>query len=291
MRQFGIGDPMQFHFEGDLIIIHGPSNLSSTPACGPGAGTKVTSAISNPATSPTSGGMNGFKMNFKHTVDPIDTFGASLYPPFGFYYPLEWSFKDFGIGVVSPGVSASDRGEFALFHWEYHASARPRPNAITVKIADDPATHLPELQIRLNCPFDVGGVAGVSMKVGCVTVPLLNTSIVGHIENPSLFTLKVALANTGTGPALVATASYDCNVDISFYGPPMIDILLNVFMGSFGSRLVAEGLHNMVNSLNFPLVDLSGLGYIRSSDAYPWRLGQSFRTKSMLFGLEQGRRG
>lgn len=290
MRQFGIGDPMQFYFDGDLVIVHGPSNVSAISPCGPGAGTKVTSAIQSPTLTPPNptNNSNGFSMTFKHAVDPIDKFGASQYPPFGYFYPLEWSFKDFGIGVVSPGVSASDSGDVALFHWEYHASARPKPNSINVKIAIDPGTHLPELQIRLDCPFDVGGVAGVSMKVGCVTVPLLSTSILGHVD-PSEFTLRFALANTGNGPALIVTASYDCSVDISFYGPPMIDVLLNVFMASFGNHLIANGLHNMVSSLNFPLVDLSGLGYLPANQARSWRLGQSFHTNSMLFGLEQGR--
>lgn len=293
MRQFGIGDPMRFDFAGDLVIVHGPSMISSASPCGPGAGTKVTSAISAPHLTPpnTANGSNGFKMVFNHAVEPVDAFQSTANAVFGYYYPLEWSFKDFGIGVVSPGVSASDRGDFALFHWEYHASARPKPNSVTVQINDDPSTHLPELKIKIDCPFDVGGAAGVSMKVGCVTVPLLSTSILGHIENPSEFTLKFALANTSSGPAVVVTANYDCNVDIAFYNPPMIDVLLNVLMGSFGNRLVAGELRRLVNSLNFPLIDLNGLAYAVGNDVQPWRLGQNFHKKSALLGLEQGRRG
>ena len=285
MRQFGISDPMQFHFENDLVIIHGPSNLSSGSPCGPGSGTKVTSATSSPTLTPANPGdtKNGFSMKFNHAVEPVDPSGQGSDAQFGYFYPIEWSFKDFGIGVLGPGVVASDRGDFALFHWEYHASARPIPNSIKVEIRSNPT---PQLKITIDCPFDVGGVAGVSAKVGCVTVPLLSTSIIGHIEKPSEFTLKFALVNTATGPALIVTANYDCNVDIAFQNPPMIDVLLNVLMGSFGNRLVAGELRKLVNSLNFPLINLNGLGYLTGQRRL-WRLGQNFHKDSVLLGLQQ----
>ena len=209
-------------------------------------------------------------------------------PPFGYYYPLNWTFKDFANSVIGPGVVASDSGDAFLFHWGYQLSARPKPRSISVTIPPDPGTGRFLAEIDIDAPLDVGGGAAVSMKVGCVMVPLLNSTILGHID-PSKLTLLLQIVNGAQGPELVVTPQYKCDVDINFFGPTMIDILLNIFMKSFGDRVLAGALRNMVNSLSIPLVNLSALEYKGGQKGYGWRVGQDFRANSVLLSFEEGK--
>jgi hypothetical protein len=292
MRQFAVGLPLSFHFEQAYVIVHGPSVTSEPGTCGPKAGTTVDSTIAptlEPA-SPSAPDRNGFKFDFKHTVSApiLPTVVGSSDPPFGYYYPINFTFQDFSNGIIGPGVVASDSGDAFLFHWAYQLSARPKPHSISVTVPPNPGSGGFLAQIDIDAPLDVGGGAAVSMKVGCVTVPLLSSTILGAV-NPSKLTLTLKIVNTAAGPELVVLPDYNCNVDISFYGPPMIDVLLNIIMGSFGNRLVGGAIRNMVNKLSFPIVDLSALDYKQGQQGFGWRLGQNFRDRSILLSLEQGR--
>jgi len=132
--------------------------------------------------------------------------------------------------------------------------------------------------------MQVGGVAEVSTKIGCVTIPLASSSMMGHVD-PNTFTISLSLANQANGPAVVTTCSYDASVDVTFYSPPMIDVLFNIVMGSVGNRLVSGELRKLANNLSFTLVDLSALGYLEK--AVEWRIAQNYRPGSMLFGVQQ----
>ena len=294
MRQFAIETPLSFHFEQGYVIVHGPSVVSPPDPCGPMAGTTISTTVSPSAkpptaSTPTSPAENGFKFDFKHSVTAVaaTTVVGSPAPPIGYFYPLQWTFEDFANTIIGPGVVASDSGDAFLFHWSYQLSARPKLKSIQVTVPANPSATGFLAMIKIDAPLDVGGGAGVSMKVGCVTVPLLSSTILGSVD-PSVITLLFTIVNTGRGPEVVVTAQYNCAVDISFYGPPMIDILLNVLMGSFGNRLVAGELREMVNSLTFPLLNLSALEYKGGGPGLGWRLDQDFRAKSVLMTLEEG---
>jgi len=58
-------------------------------------------------------------------------------------------------------------------------------------------------------------------------------------------------------------------------------------MGSIGDRLLSDALINMVNKLNFTLVDLSIMNYLAGATA--WEIAQSFRNTSFLIGAQQRR--
>jgi hypothetical protein len=292
MRQFDVGLPLNFHFEQGYVIVHGPTVTKEPELCGPKAGTTVATTIAptpNP-TSPSSPGHNGFQFAFKHTVSSpiLPTVIGTTDPPFGYYYPINFTFGDFANSIIGPGVVASDSGDAFLFHWAYQLSARPKPQSISVTIPANPNAAGFLAQIDINAPLDIGGGAGVSMKVGCVTVPLLSSTILGSV-NPSKLTLTLKIVNGGDGPELVVLPQYDCNVNVTFYGPPMIDVLLNIIMASFGDRLVSGAIRNMVNKLSFPIVNLSALDYKKGQSGYGWRLGQHFLSRSILVTLEQGR--
>jgi hypothetical protein len=295
MRQFQIGVPLTFHFEQGYVIVHGPSLFSPSDKCGQMAGTTVTTTISpspKPTTppTPTSPEKNGFTFGFNHSVSAPAAPGVagSPTPPFGYYFPIHLTFGDFGESVIGPGVVASDSGDAFCFHWAYQLSARPKPRSITITVPPNPGTSGFLAEIDIDCPLDVGGGAGVGMKIGCVMVPLLSSTIEGHV-NPSKLSLFLKLVNSSQGPELVVTPQYDCSIDVNFYGPPMVDVLLNILMASFGNRLVAGALRNMVNSLSFPLVNLSALEYRGGQKGYAWRLLQNFRRQSALVTLEEGR--
>jgi len=273
--------PLEFEFTPEHVVIHGPSKFGAGSLCGPPAGTQVNTIVlptSNPSTSP-------FTWQFTHTVTPVDPspFTAPQ-PAFGYYHPLSVSFTPLSNNIIGPGVVASDEGGAFLFHWAYQLSATPV--TIDVTIIDDPITHKPQLQIAIDAPFRIGGVAGFWIKIGCVSVPLASSSILGDVK-PSVLTITFSVINTATGPAIVANTSYNANVDVTIFGPPVIDVLLNIIMGSIGDRLLSDALINMVNKLNFTLVDLSIMNYLAGATA--WEIAQSFRNTSFLIGAQQRR--
>jgi hypothetical protein len=293
MRQFGIEVPLRFTFDQGYVIVCGPSGAVQSDKCGPTAGTTVSTAITpapKPPSPPTNPPQNGFGFTFNHMVSiatPSST-SVSSDPPLGYYYPINLSFESLANSVIGPGVVASDTGNALCFHWGYQLSARPKLNSIKVIVPADPSGAGFLARMEIDAPLDVGGGAAVSMKIGCVTVPLLSSTILGHVD-PSKLTLTLSITNTGQGPEVIVTAQYQCAVDIGFYGPPMIDALLNVLMASFGDRLIAGALQNMVNSLTFPLVNLSRLEYLGGQNGNAWSIGQHFRPASALIALREKR--
>jgi hypothetical protein len=284
MQQFQIGTPNEFVLANGYVIVHGPTNVSDVQKCGPSAGTRVITTSSHSAQPSAQPDLpNGFKWTLTQAVTPVDNVANTTAPAFGYFYPVKWTYDGFGKSVIGPGVVASDSGNALMFHWGYQVSARPKPQKIDVTIKSDSAGK-PEAFITITAPLDVGGGAQVSMKVGCVTVPLLSSYVEGHVD-PSVFTIKLNLVNNGASTVLVATVDYNCAVDISFHEPPMIDVLLNILMASFGNRLVAGELRKLANSLSVTLVDLGGLAY--TTQSAKWRLGQSFRKDSFLAALAQ----
>ena len=81
----------------------------------------------------------------------------------------------------------------------------------------------------------------MGLKVGCVYIPVVNSSVYGHVK-PCDFTLKFAIAGSANGDVVIATCSLNARADISFSGPPLVDVLLNVVMGSVGNRLLVQAL-------------------------------------------------
>jgi hypothetical protein len=296
MRQFRIGVPMKFTFRDGLIIVRGPLDIGGDHSCGPMAGTRVVSAISPPAARPitTSGGkeQNGFSMTLNHQVSPVDTTRTTDQIKFGCYHPIKFTWQILAQNTIGPAIAASDHGAAGVFHWAYYASVRPRSATLSGIVTKVPGSNLPAMRLELAAPFDAAGLLTLSMKVGCVEVPLTSSSLIGFVD-PSVFTFTIGLANTPTGPAVVVTTSYNCAVDVSFHSPPVLDLILNIVMGSFGNRIVADKLRERVNDLTFRLIDLSSLGYKFSADSFQpnpkaiWHLGQDHRTDSVLLALSQ----
>jgi hypothetical protein len=277
MQQFNLQVPYTFAFVDPYVIVHGPSALGAPSQCGPVAGSAVTSSATSAITPVASGTPNGFTWDYQHQVTAVSTTTESGEPPLGYYFPNPITFQPLGTSIVSPGVVASDEGDALLFHWGYQLSAKPNQVNVTIDIANT--------QISVDAPMMVGGVAGVSMEVGCVSVPLLSSSMMGDVK-PCTFTMQLALTETGTGPAIVALCSLNASVKVTFYSPPMIDLLLNVVMGSVGDRVVSHALQNLVNQLNFKVVDLSILNYLNVIPSV-WNFVASYRTDSVLVGAEQ----
>jgi hypothetical protein len=299
MRQFAIAVPMQFTFTGGLCVVHGPSAAAALPICGAMGGTIVKSTVSPPTTKPQMSSPpleTGFNLTFNHTVSPVSRFEFESFPLFGYYLPFKKTFQLLAESLVGPGVLAVDGGTAAIFKWDYFAAARPKSARLTVLASNTTTPNLPTLCLTLDAPLQVRGGASVSMHVGCVDVPLAQSIVKGDVD-PSKFTMKFALVDTGEGPAIVVTTDYDCKVDVTFSGPPLIDIVLNVVMASFGNRLIGTELRKIVNRLSFKLVDLSSLGYMPQPGSYVvapgaiWKIAQSLSNTGALLGLAQHAKG
>jgi hypothetical protein len=276
MRTIGIDRPYNVRLDSGYVLVSGRQRTLADHACecGPGVGVKIESRTTfHPATS---GG--SFEHNrTAHRVE-IPPTAPDIDPPLAYYYPRSTSFEVLANSVVGPGIAATDSGQALMFRWFYQAFARPRSIRVTLN------TTVPS--IIVDAPMDVGGGAGVSMKVGCVSVPLLHSLVRGSVD-PCTFKVEFTIVETGSGSAIVAYASLEARVEVEFFNPPMIDILLNILMGSIGNRLVAQELGRMANRLSFRLVDLNDLAL---EAPFGWLLRESVRPESALlsFNPNQG---
>lgn len=271
MRTIGIDRPYNVGFSSGYVIVSGRKRQLGDPCeCGPGAGLSIQKRTRTNLTS------SGGHFEHSHTTQPVNPPGKATEndPPLAYYYPRSTSLEVLAESVVSPGIAASDSGQALMFHWFYQAFGRP----VSIRVTLDPAA----LTLTVESPMDVGGGAGVSMKVGCVSIPLLHSLVRGSI-NPCKFQVRFTIVETGTGPAIVAHASLEATVDVEFHSPPMIDILLNILMASFGNRLVGEELGRLANRLSFRLVDLNALAL---EAPFGWRLLESVRPESALLSFE-----
>ncbi|MGQ0640962.1 MAG: hypothetical protein ACT4P6_09380 [Gemmatimonadaceae bacterium] len=114
-------------------------------------------------------------------------------------------------------------------------------------------------------------------------IPLPGSSLFGDV-NKSLFTLRFGIVNTPSGTVLRASCGYDADVDVQFRDPKLVDLLLNILMGSIGNHLVEKELSKRASELSFTLLDLGDV--VPAAMAQRWRALRSVRSDSIVFALE-----
>lgn len=262
MKTFRIDPPYQYTFSDDYIYISGSLGLSndSCPCAGADGFRVTTDLTKTPAPRQTEADTtNAFTFQYKHSLTPttqasdrvrpvndIDT------PDFAFYYPKTITFTPLVNNQLTPAISFGDEGSFLLFSWFYRASANIKSNFPVIVI--DTAKR----QLAVDAPFDIVGGAGVSLKVGCIYIPLLHSMVKGSID-PSKLVITPMLTFDTNGLALYAKPDYTAKVDVQFFDPPMVDVLLNLLMGSFGNNLIGKEMRKKINGLNIKLIDFPSL--------------------------------
>ena len=280
METFGIGIPRRFVAEAGFWVITGVPVTKGSPSNCPPPGVVFERDTTPPTLTETTANQNGVHIGRsvtarfvepQHPGNPDDTAVA-------YYYPKETTFEALTESTLKPALGASDSGQAFLFKWFYHLSAILRQ--LTVSFIP------PERRIDIDAPFDIGGGAGVSLKVGCVYVPLASSQVFGEF-NPSLLTIVFGIATTPEGPVVTSACSYNAKADISFHNPPLVDLLLDIFMGSIGNRLIERELGRRAQMLSRRLVSLNQL--LPSASFQRWRAMQNLRTDSVLIALEEDR--
>lgn len=263
MNTFQIIPPYQYTFQDGYIFIFGTPGLSDgNCSCAGADGFRITTNLKNSIVPTQPGGdENGFSFEYTRTQTPLVVPDDRLKtvpdidtPDFVYYYPQKVTFAPLVNNKLTPAISVGDEGGFLFFNWFYRASANIKTNF--PKIIIDSV----KKQMEVEAPFDIIGGAGVSIKIGCIYIPLLHSLLKGSIDNPSKLTITPTITVDSNGVAVYAKPDYSGKVDIQFFSPPMVDVLLNVIMGSFGNNLISKALRDKINSLNIKLIDFSITG-------------------------------
>ena len=167
-------------------------------------------------------------------------------PNFAYYYPQQITFQPLINNAVKPAIAIGDNGSFLAFQWFYGAVANLKSGFPAIAI------NITAKTITIDFPLEILGGAGACLKVGCIYIPLLSSMLEG-VVSPSTVTLTLTVDENEV--SLYAKPSYPAAVNVRFYNTPMVDVLLNILMGSFGNNLISTALKNAVNKMNFKLFD------------------------------------
>ena len=105
-------------------------------------------------------------------------------------------------------------------------------------------------------------------------------------EGQLLFPLKLINAN-GKGNEVFITCNSQLNINIQFHGPPLVDILINLFLDSLGEAWLRYILQSKINEFNFKILDLGMLSLFKGK--YGWLTRESVRNDSFMIELSDNK--